>query len=510
MKKETFSMHGKKAQVNWMTQLSGELDVLAGKSFQFGLFEEIKSEVVKEKAPEVVKSLNNLLNCANLLLNHARENMTMLNRMNHSGMWSMYFGEGQQINRVMFSDEFREITGYTDSSEFPDTMEAWQSKIYESDKGRVMKEFQNTINDVTGKKVFDVEYRFQTKKEGLCWMRMAGEIVRRGGKPFEFIGTISNITVAHNNARELDLSTKKHDAIDSILNEGSWSMNVMDGDIRNPENQFWYSDQFRKLLGFHNEQDFPNVPDSYSNLIHETDKKRVMEDIFNYVKSGITQEPLKEDFRIRNADGDYRWFHMTVTAVFDSAKRPIVLAATVLDVTEQKRSREIFEADMEKSIQSLAAGLDEISAVVSETTADVQGLNEQQDSITKAAASVNEKVNESLEIISLIQGIASQTNLLSLNASIEAARAGEAGKGFAVVANEVGKLAVSCNETSEHISQSLNQMQKAIEHILTKIEGMDKAVVSQSANMEKIHGMTQKLNALCDEEKEIARTVFSD
>lgn len=503
-------MRGKKAQTNWITQLSGELDVLAEKSFQVGVFEEIKNEVVREKAPALVKSLNNLLNCANLLLNHARENMTMLNRINHSGMWSMYFGENQQVVRVMFSEEFREITGYTDSGELEDSMEAWLSKVYESDKERVMKEFQDTVKDATGKKVFDVEYRFHTKSEGVCWMRMAGEVVRRGGKPFEFIGTISNITVAHNNAMDLDISTKKHDAIDSILNEGSWSMNVVDGDIKNPENQFWYSDQFRKLLGFHDEQDFPNVPDSYSNLIHEKDKKRVMEEIFRYIKSGTPQNPLKEDFRIRHADGNYRWFHMTVTAVFDSAKRPIVLAATALDVTDQKRSREIFEADMGKSIESLAAGLDEISAVVAESTADVQGLNEQQDSITKAAASVNEKVNESLEIISLIQGIAAQTNLLSLNASIEAARAGEAGKGFAVVANEVGKLAVSCNETSEHISQSLNEMQKVIEHILAKIEGMDKAVVSQSANMEKIHDMTHKLNELCDEEKEIARTVFSD
>lgn len=109
----------------------------------------------------------------------------------------------------------------------------------------------------------------------------------------------------------------------------------------------------------------------------------------------------------------------------------------------------------------------------------------------------------------MIQGIATQTNLLSLNASIEAARAGEAGKGFAVVADEVGKLAVSCNETSAHISQSLNQMQQAIDHILSRIESMDQAVTSQAENMEKISSMTRELNILCDQEKEIARTVFA-
>ena len=131
--------------------------------------------------------------------------------------------------------------------------------------------------------------------------------------------------------------------------------------------------------------------------------------------------------------------------------------------------------------------------------------NQSKEAIQQAKAV--DKINEMTDAIT---EISSQTNLLALNASIEAARAGEAGKGFAVVANEVGKLAVSCNETSEHISQSLNEMQKAIEHILAEIDGMDKAVVSQSANMGKIHDMTQKLNELCDEEKEIARTVFSD
>ena len=76
---------------------------------------------------------------------------------------------------------------------------------------------------------------------------------------------------------------------------------------------------------------------------------------------------------------------------------------------------------------------------------------------------ISDTSKEIQNIIGAIEDFASQTNLLSLNASIEAARAGEAGKGFAVVADQIGKLASdsaqSAIDTKKLIEKSLDEIE---------------------------------------------------
>lgn len=133
--------------------------------------------------------------------------------------------------------------------------------------------------------------------------------------------------------------------------------------------------------------------------------------------------------------------------------------------------------DQAGAIEELTATMEDVAniseesaknAVTAATSATDAAENAKQNSekfrkLTEAMDRITATSKEIENIISAIEDIASQTNLLSLNASIEAARAGEAGKGFAVVADQIGKLAAdsakSAVSTRELISKSLLEVE---------------------------------------------------
>lgn len=117
-------------------------------------------------------------------------------------------------------------------------------------------------------------------------------------------------------------------------------------------------------------------------------------------------------------------------------------------------------------------------------------------------------------IVEMIADIASQTNLLSLNASIEAARAGEQGKGFAVVASEVGSLAVQSSKSASDIADMIKQIQESIRtSVLLMEEGYESAQGGiELAENTKVSfaGITEKIAMISDEMNNVTQVMKSN
>jgi methyl-accepting chemotaxis protein len=151
------------------------------------------------------------------------------------------------------------------------------------------------------------------------------------------------------------------------------------------------------------------------------------------------------------------------------------MAATVTEVSG--RTGEVSRQSTDAGNQATEGG-----EIVRRTVEEMGQIASQVESTSAAVGQLSDKAVKIGEILTVINDIADQTNLLALNAAIEAARAGEHGRGFAVVADEVRKLAERTQEATQEVSRSINEIQSSTSQA-TEMMGASKDRVTSGVQL---------------------------
>ena len=213
--------------------------------------------------------------------------------------------------------------------------------------------------------------------------------------------------------------------------------------------------------------------------------------------------------------------------------------STLTEISNLAEQVSSNSSEVENASKSLADGATEQAGVIEELNATIDAVvdlaedtaKETQSASARVKASANkaneekEKMNELLtemeyiteiskeigNIITDIEDIASQTNLLSLNASIEAARAGEAGRGFAVVADQIGKLAAdsakSAVNTRELIDKTLVEIEKGNTITRTTAESFNQIIEDMKSFAELAENTMEKANSQAESLEQIGQGI---
>ena len=286
-----------------------------------------------------------------------------------------------------------------------------------------------------------------------------------------------------------------------------------------------------EMLTYESEDEFG---DTIRNL------KEAMGILADYVREiSVEVKAIAQGDLTRNGDditdflGD---FSELKTSLLYILKRFNSTLTEISNLAEQVSSN---SSEVENASKSLADGATEQAGVIEELNATIDTVvdlaadtaKETQSASARVKASANkaneekEKMNELLtemehiteiskeigNIITDIEDIASQTNLLSLNASIEAARAGEAGKGFAVVADQIGKLAAdsakSAVNTRDLIDKTLVEIEKGNTITRTTADAFNQIIADMESFAEIAQNTMEKANSQAESLEQIGQGI---
>ena len=304
------------------------------------------------------------------------EELTATNRLltdlTEAGSWMINFTPDGSVASVQWGDGFRRLMGYTDLHDFPNELESFLRGIHPEDRDIFTRGLTAGIFDEDTMRTAGYEFRYFKKDGSVRWFRSKGMLSRDSeGRPLQYRGVTIDITKEKEHDTlyaELQNEAASLNTIHEMLGSGKWTM---DFDETGAMVQVTWSDEFRRMIGYHDTDDFPDVLESWSDLLHPNDKECVLKEYNETISDYSGQKIYDVEYRLRTKNRGYRWYRAVGKPTRRPDGSPITYIGVFIDITERKKMMQ----ELAEQRESLSAALEDANQANKAKTAFLSNMS---------------------------------------------------------------------------------------------------------------------------------------
>lgn len=280
-----------------------------------------------------------------------------------TGCWTMVCDRDGALATAEFSHGFRALLGYADETEFPDRLESWTGAVHPDDLAALEAARGRLLAAADGTPGWEADYRMRTRQGEWRLFHGVENAVRRDDGTVARLACVAvdvtDVQAAEALRRNLRNMGDAGELLHEVLPFGIWRAEL---DNEGVAKSVHWSDEFRHLLGFQSEADFPNTAEAWLSRLHPDDYEIASVQLVKLVKTSNGGFRYDDSYRLRTKNGAYRWFRAVAKMKRDKNGGGFSLLGVFIDVNDAHELAELQAAKQEQfdRIMSLANDFESI------------------------------------------------------------------------------------------------------------------------------------------------------